>query len=132
MIRVTAKRDMRFTGYGLRFVAGVPHVVEKVPHGLRKSLERHEKAGHLVVDWDCAEVAPEAPVVAPEPVVAPSEPPEPEEEPAPQLSVFVADEPISSLTETTFASEPEPDPAVLPVPQQSTPPHQPRKRRRRR
>lgn len=132
MIRVTAKRDMRFTGYGLRFVAGVSHVIEKVPHGLRKSLERHEKAGHLVVDWDCAEVAPEAPVAAPGPVVVPSEPPEPEEGPAPQLSVFVADEPISSLTETSFTSELEPESVASPTPQQSTPPHQPRKRRRRR
>jgi hypothetical protein len=44
---IIANRELRFTGYGLRLMPGENRLTMKVPHGLHKSLLRHEKAGAL-------------------------------------------------------------------------------------
>lgn len=46
-MKVTAKKDMNFKGYGVRFVAGENIVSGKLPYGLRCSMRRHRRVGAL-------------------------------------------------------------------------------------
>jgi hypothetical protein len=60
MIRIYAEKELRFTGYGVRLMPGENELPDRVPYGLRKSLQRHEKTGVLVIEWDVAEQKPKA------------------------------------------------------------------------
>lgn len=50
-ITVTAlKKDLRYHGYGLKLVRGVPHTFEgKIRYGLLRNLKRQEKYGYVSI-----------------------------------------------------------------------------------
>jgi hypothetical protein len=50
MIRVTATEELRFTGYGVRLYPGVNELPDKIPYGLKKSLERRARFGQVTIE----------------------------------------------------------------------------------
>jgi hypothetical protein len=125
MIRILSEKEYRFTGYGLTIVPGVNELRERVPHGLQKSLKRHEAAGHFVVEWNVAGEPAKPPAVPP--VTRPTPVAEPKREEA--ARPFLArQEAVETSAEPLVPSQP---PASPPAPVTSPSSPAPKRRRRR-
>jgi hypothetical protein len=100
MIRILAERELRFTGYGVRLMTGENELPDRIPYGLRKSLERHEKFGHIAIEWDVPEQGKPKPAKRAKPKKPQKNTPDPaapepvkELEPELDVPVEIADEP---------------------------------------
>src|SRR5690606_8605187 len=98
MVRIYAEKKLNFTGHGVRLLPGHNQLRTENQHGLKKSLLRHEKAGHLVIEWDVPD--PEKPAAT-----------KPKATPKPRTRKKPAQEPV---TAESPLGEPEPETPAAP------------------